>query len=114
MPPLIRSRYEQYKRDTQQFTTWLAQTAISFGYPVSKFDKRNGADIGEIFQSAASKKNAKKKARAKAKKSKLAEDEDDEGEENERIQDSRSGECPITMVLDLAQTDLRAYPGESS
>jgi hypothetical protein len=102
MPPLVRSRYEQYKRDTQQFTTWLAQTAISVGYPVSKFDKRDGIDIGEIVQSAASKKNAKKKARAKAKKSKLAEGED-EGEEKEGIQESRSGKYSITIILDHAQ-----------
>ena len=107
MPPLIRSRYDQYKRDTQQFTTWLAQTAISVGYPVSKFDKRNGIDIGEIVQSAASKKNAKKKARAKAKKSKLVEQED-EGEQDEGTQQTRSGKYPMTMILDLPLADRRA------
>ena len=89
MPPLIRSRYEQYKRDTQQFTTWLAQAAIPVGYPVSKFDKRNGISVGEVVQSAASKKNAKRKARAKAKK--LVERED-EGVKNEGVQEYDSGE----------------------
>ena len=65
MAPVIRSRYEQYKRDTQQFTTWLAQTAISLGYPLSKFDQEVGDDVEIKIQSAASKKNARKKARAK-------------------------------------------------
>jgi hypothetical protein len=65
MAPVIRSRYEQYKRDTQQFTTWLAQTAISLGYPLSKFDQEVGDDVEIKVQSAASKKNARKKARAK-------------------------------------------------
>jgi hypothetical protein len=68
MAPVIRSRYEQYKRDTQQFTTWLAQTAISLGYPLSQFDQEVGGDAGDVeikVQSAASKKNARKNARAK-------------------------------------------------
>lgn len=65
MAPVIRSRYEQYKRDTQQFTTWLAQTAISLGYPLSRFDHEAGNDVEIIVRSAASKKNARKKARAK-------------------------------------------------
>jgi hypothetical protein len=70
MAPVIRSRYEQYKRDTQQFTTWLAQTAISLGYPLSQFDQEINGDaegVEVIVRSAASKKNAKKKARAKEK-----------------------------------------------
>jgi hypothetical protein len=70
MPPLIRSRYEQYKRDTQQFTTWLGQTAISLGYPLSKFDRCESEDAEDV-PTTKSKKNAKKKARAKEK-SKLA------------------------------------------
>jgi len=68
MPPVIRSRYDQYKRDTQQFTTWLAQTAISLGYPVSQFDQAlggEGDDAQVLVRSAASKKNARKEARAK-------------------------------------------------
>jgi hypothetical protein len=68
MAPVIRSRYEQYKRDTQQLTTWLAQKAIALGYPLSKFDQEIGGDGGDVeikVQSAASKKNARKKARAK-------------------------------------------------
>jgi len=68
MAPVIRSRYEQYKRDTQQLTTWLAQTAILHGYPLSKFDQEIGGDAEDVkikVQSAASKKNARKKARAK-------------------------------------------------
>jgi hypothetical protein len=68
MAPVIRSRYEQYKRDTQQLTTWLAQTAIIHGYPLSKFDQEVGGDTEDVeikVQSAASKKNARKKARAK-------------------------------------------------
>ena len=68
MAPVIRSRYEQYKRDTQQFTTWLAQTAISLGYPLSQFDQEINGDAEDVeikVQSAASKKNARKKARAK-------------------------------------------------
>ena len=64
MAPVIRSRYEQYKRDTQQFTTWIAQTAILLGYPISKFDLDIG-DVEIIVRSAASKKNARKRARAK-------------------------------------------------
>jgi len=67
MAPVIRSRYEQYKRDTQQFTTWLAQTAISLGCPLSQFDQEVGDDVEIIVRSAASKRNAKKKARAKEK-----------------------------------------------
>jgi len=77
MAPVIRSRYEQYKRDTQQFTTWLAQTAISLGYPLSKFDQAIDDDVEVLeqppkseeaevnIQSPTSKKNAKKKARRK-------------------------------------------------
>jgi hypothetical protein len=71
MAPVIRSRYEQYKRDTQQFTTWLAQTAISLGYPLSKFDQeveKVGEDAPEvIIKTAKSKKNAKRNARARDK-----------------------------------------------
>ena len=74
MAPVIRSRYEQYKRDTQQFTTWLAQTAISLGYPLSKFDQEV-EEIGkdevnvevDIKTAAKSKKNAKRNARARDK-----------------------------------------------
>ena len=68
MAPVIRSRYEQYKRDTQQLTTWLAQTAILHGYPLSNFGQEIGGDAEDVkikVQSAASKKNARKKARAK-------------------------------------------------
>jgi hypothetical protein len=90
MPPLIRSRYEQYKRDTEQFTTWLAQTAISVGYPVSKFDKNYGKGVGNTTRSAASKKNAKRKAREKAKKSELA-DKEDEGGQTEGLVETPSG-----------------------
>jgi len=49
-------------------TTWLAQTAILHGYPLSKFDQEIGGDAEDVeikVQSAASKKNARKKARAK-------------------------------------------------
>jgi hypothetical protein len=81
MAPVIRSRYEQYKRDTQQFTTWLAQTAISLDYPLSNFDEEaqkagdeevekveeNGNAAEVIIKSDKSKKNAKRKARAKDK-----------------------------------------------
>lgn len=90
MPPLVRSRYEQYKRDTQQFTTWLAQTAISLGYPISQFDEDTGQGIAEATQSAKAKKNAKKKARAKEKKSKLAED-GDEGEQKDVVEGDAPG-----------------------
>lgn len=82
MPPLIRSRYEQYKRDTQQFTTWLAQTAISLGYPISKFDEGLDVSVEGTEQSAKSKKNAKKKARAKEK-VKMVRDGVEEGQKDE-------------------------------
>lgn len=97
MPPLVRSRYEQYKKDTQQFTTWLAQTAISLGYPISQFDKSNGNGIGENVRSAASKKNAKRKARAKEKKSKLAGDGKEDEEEKKAVlpDDSKSKYLPL-------------------
>jgi len=74
MAPVIRSRYEQYKRDTQQFTTWLAQTAISLGYPLSNFDQEvKEAEVDgvnaevDIKPAAKSKKNAKRNARARDK-----------------------------------------------
>jgi len=74
MAPVIRSRYEQYKRDTQQFTTWLAQTAISLGYPLSKFDQeveeigKDGVNVEVDIKTAKSKKkNAKRNARARDK-----------------------------------------------
>jgi len=46
----------------------MAQTAILHGYPLSKFDQEIGEDVEDVeikVQSAASKKNARKKARAK-------------------------------------------------
>lgn len=74
MAPVIRSRYEQYKRDTQQFTTWLAQTAISLGYPLSKFDQevtelgKDGLNVEvDIKTARLKKKNAKRNARARDK-----------------------------------------------
>lgn len=68
MAPVIRSRYEQYKRDTQQFTTWLAQTAISLGYPLSKFDQEvNELVEVDIKMAKLKKKNAKRNARARDK-----------------------------------------------
>jgi hypothetical protein len=81
-PPLIRSRYEQYKRDTEQFTTWLAQTAISLGYPTSNFEKGVEEKPEGTVQTAKSKRRAQKKARAKEK-VKLERDEVDGGKTDE-------------------------------
>lgn len=69
MPVILRSRYEQYKRDTRHFTTWLANTAISLGYPLAQFDKEDEeADDEPPALSVNAKKNARKKAKAKEKK----------------------------------------------
>lgn len=66
MPRFVRLRYEQYKRDTKQFTTWLAQTAISLGYPLDHFDESD-EKLEEVVLTANAKKNARKKAKAKEK-----------------------------------------------
>jgi hypothetical protein len=91
MPPLIRSRYEQYKRDTEQFTTWLAQTAISVGYPVSKFDRGDSEDAEDV-PTTKSRKKAKEKARAKEK-LKLAREGVDEVVIERDCEDTSGEEC---------------------
>lgn len=65
MPGFLRTHYLQYKRETAQLSSWLAQTAVSLGYPLGSFTPH-----GDTPQprSAAQKRNARKKARVKAKK----------------------------------------------
>ena len=104
MPPLIRSRYEQYKRDTQQFTTWPAQTAISVGYPLSNFDRSMSEDAEEV-KTAKSKKNAKKKARAKEK-VKVARLEVDEAVAQKDCEDTSGETCATPSEFSLAPDDV--------
>ena len=104
MPPLLRSRYEQYKRDTTQFTTWLAQTAISVGYPLSKFDRSVSEDAEEV-KTAKSKKNAKKKARAKEK-MKVARQEVDEVVTQRDCEDTSGETCVTPSEFSLAPSDV--------
>ena len=104
MASLIRSRYEQYKRDTQQFTTWLAQTAITLGYPLSNFDCRNSEDAEDV-PTTKSKKNAKKKARAKEK-VKLAREGVDEVEIGRDCEDSSE-----SQAIDLKKE--KGVPGKT-
>lgn len=73
MPAFLRTHYQQYKRDTAQFSTWLVKTASSVGYPVSSLDRSTEAHAEEdegptATQVRNAKKNARKKAKAKARK----------------------------------------------
>jgi hypothetical protein len=72
MPRFIRSKYQQYKQDTQQLSTWLALTAINYGFPLSNFASapqpvNSAVDSAEEGKTAQQLKNAKKSAKKKAK-----------------------------------------------
>ena len=64
----LSSKYQQYKRDTLQLSSWLAQAALNYGFPVEAFTPSPTAlqDEGER-RTAAQLKNAKKKAKQRAK-----------------------------------------------
>jgi hypothetical protein len=106
MPPILRSRYEQYKRDTQHFTTWLANTAISLGYPVAQFDKRDGVfeDVAPAL-SANAKKNARKKAKAKERKLGSAGPVKEDKLEDSPVQEARKS--PLSPDFDSLLTIRR-------
>lgn len=72
MPRFIRSKYQQYKQDTQQLSTWLALSAINYGFPLDKFASSPHAvdptgDAADTTKTAQQVKNAKKNAKKKAK-----------------------------------------------
>lgn len=97
MPRFVRSKYQQYKQDTQQLSTWLALTAINYGFPLTSFasapppaDSAQQAD--EPAKTAQQRKNAKKNLKKKTKAKHLG----DEGNVNgERAGNGAGVEGPI-------------------
>ncbi|WWC65533.1 uncharacterized protein I303_108151 [Kwoniella dejecticola CBS 10117] len=68
MSRLIRSKYQQYKRDNDQLTSWLANAAVQYGYPISSFTQTVDPVVGvDEKPTPSQQKNAKKKAKARAK-----------------------------------------------
>ncbi|CAD6906036.1 unnamed protein product [Tilletia controversa] len=63
--PQIRSKYQRYKHDTAQLTTWLCQAAVQAGYPLSEFVRVDAPTMTDKQRKQALK-NSKKKAKAKA------------------------------------------------
>ncbi|OCF45729.1 hypothetical protein I317_00216 [Kwoniella heveanensis CBS 569] len=74
MSTFIRSKYQQYKRDTHKLAEWLARAAIQNGYSLGGFSEADQSfdDDGNQKRTANQVKNAKKKAKAKAKAQKQA------------------------------------------
>ncbi|CAD6884412.1 unnamed protein product [Tilletia controversa] len=70
--PQIRSKYQRYKHDTAQLTTWLCQAAVQAGYPLSEFVRVDAPTMTDKQRKQALK-NSKKKAKAKAAKGGAAE-----------------------------------------
>ncbi|OCF61656.1 hypothetical protein L486_01314 [Kwoniella mangroviensis CBS 10435] len=69
MSHFIRSKYQQYKRDNEQLSTWLGNTAVNYGFQLANFpeaDKYLDGGDGDAKPAANQLKNAKKKAKAKA------------------------------------------------
>ncbi|KAL9931995.1 hypothetical protein V8E36_009056 [Tilletia maclaganii] len=66
---LFTTKYQQYKRDTAEISTFLARCALAYGFPISAFEQSaapsNAADEGRTKQQV---KTAKKNARRRAKK----------------------------------------------
>ncbi|WVQ98196.1 hypothetical protein IAU59_005318 [Kwoniella sp. CBS 9459] len=68
MSSFIRSKYQQYKRDTYKLADWLAKAAVQNGYSIDGFAEADQSfDDGAPKPTANQVKNAKKKAKAKAK-----------------------------------------------
>lgn len=68
MPVFLRTHYQQYKRDTDQLSTWLGKTAVSPGFPVASLTMSEVIEGHATETRTASQvKNAKNKARDKAK-----------------------------------------------
>jgi len=66
MPSHIPSIYQQYKRDTAKLGSWLAETALNYGYSTAAFELSSESD-DTPQKTAQQVKNAKKKAKQKAK-----------------------------------------------
>lgn len=69
MPSVLRTHYQQYKRDTNQLSTWLAKAAVSLGFPIDAINFTAGRPLDEAVptRTAQQIRNAKKTARKKAK-----------------------------------------------
>ncbi|ORY22843.1 hypothetical protein BCR39DRAFT_562195 [Naematelia encephala] len=67
MPRFLRTKYQQYKNDTFQLSTWLAEAAFNFGYPLDAFAEAEGVIDGTERRTAQQLRNAKKKAKGRAK-----------------------------------------------
>ncbi|WWD04021.1 hypothetical protein V865_002084 [Kwoniella europaea PYCC6329] len=87
MSRFIRSKYQQYKRDNEQLSTWLGRTAVNYGFQLANFleaDKYLDGGDGDAKPTANQLKNAKKKAKAKARAKAKA------GGEQKQAQDGKS------------------------
>ncbi|WVW86532.1 hypothetical protein I302_108581 [Kwoniella bestiolae CBS 10118] len=67
MSKFIRSKYQQYKRDNNQLSTWLGKTAVQYGFSLDNFTPSSEHLEEDDKLSPSQKKNAKKRAKAKAK-----------------------------------------------
>lgn len=73
MSKFIQTKYQQYKSDTRNLSTWLATTALNYGFPVESLTRPTTPSAPTLYdavvegRTAQQLKNAKKKAKQRAK-----------------------------------------------
>ena len=90
MPPAAKTKYEQYKADTAALTTWIARTAINYGWPAHEFSLSEDClvDLNE-GRTAAQIKNTErmKERRARARAAKSGDDGENRPEASDKMKD---------------------------
>lgn len=91
MARFVRTKYQQYKRDTQQLSTWLAQAALQHGYPVSSFVRSKEPLIPEAERLTPMQINNARKRKGKKKKASSAPREEALGDSPQPQQKASTG-----------------------